>query len=269
MQTFLSRFVARLRRHPLAQRMRYEAIYSWPAWRGAAFNVGYWPPDAGIAGDPDFTAEPNQIQLYAELLKTADLGERDLRSSSVLEIAAGRGGGLLYLKKRFAPAELVGVEITSAGVRHGHKLGLDMRRGAGEALPFPDGRFDLVLMLDALVHLSGRERVAREARRVLKPDGRFLTGDFIKSPKEPAFELIRSIAAGGGFRVRTMRDVTAGVIASLDRDHGRKAALLARAPSLLRPALAETLALKGTDRYREWHSGERTYVLAVFEAGGD
>jgi hypothetical protein len=121
-------------------------------------------------------------------------------------------------------------------------------------------------MLDALVHLSGRERVAREARRALKPGGLFVTGDFIKAPKAPAFELIRSIAAEGGFRVRSLRDVTDGVVASLDRDHDRKAALLARAPFFLRRSLAETLALKGSARYREWHAGERTYVLGVLEA---
>jgi SAM-dependent methyltransferase len=259
-------FLTRLRRHRLAQRLRYEAIYAWPGWAGcAAFNVGHAPPDADIAGDADFVAEPNQIQLYAELLRTAAIGADGLRASAVLEIAAGRGGGLAYLKKRLAPAELIGIEPAAAGVRHGRRRGLDLRRGIGEALPFADRRFDLVLMLDALVHLAGRERIAREARRVLKPGGLFLTGDFIKAPAAPAFDLIRSIAAQGGFRVRTLRDVTEGVRASLDADEPRKAALLRRAPFFLRRSLAETLALRGSARHREWQAGERTYVLAVME----
>jgi SAM-dependent methyltransferase len=255
-----------LLRHPLAQRLRYEAIYSWPGWSDyATFNVGYAPPQASIACDSDFTNEPNQIQLYAELLATAGIDDGDLRSAAVLEIAAGRGGGLRYIKKRFAPAELIGIEPTWAGVRYARRHGLHMQRGPGEHLPFEDGHFDLVLMLDALVHLSGRERVIREARRVLKKDGLFLTGDFIKAPVSSAFDLVRSIGRQGGFRVRQQRDATAGVRRSVISDEPRKAALLRRVPFFLRRQLAETLATKGSARYREWLEGSRIYCLSVFE----
>jgi SAM-dependent methyltransferase len=256
--------LTRLRRHRLAQRLRYEVIYSWPGWRHcAAFNVGHWPPDPDIAADPDFSAEPNQIALYAELIRTAGLDTAAWRSARVLELAAGRGGGLRYLKKRYAPAELAGVELSHAGVRHGRKLGLTMLRGPAHRLPFADGRFDVVLTLDSLNHLADRDAILREARRVLKPGGILLAGDFIKAPAAAALAHVRNLAESHGFRVEQLRDVTAGVVASLEQDHARKRALLQSVPFFIRPLLAETLTLPGSARYREWQNGERTYCLAA------
>lgn len=260
----MQNFLTRLRRHRLTQRLRYEMIYSWPSWRHcAAFNVGYWPPDADIAADPDFAAEPNQIGLYAELIRTSGLHDDELHSARVLELAAGRGGGLRYLKKRYAPAELIGVELTAAGVRHARRLGLNMLRGSAHRLPFPDARFDLVLTLDALNHMADRDAILREARRVLTPNGLLLVGDFIKLPAATGLDRMRRLAHSSGFQVVRMRDVTAGVVASLDHDHARKLALLQTVPWLIRPLLAETLTLPDSVRYREWQAGERSYRLAA------
>jgi demethylmenaquinone methyltransferase/2-methoxy-6-polyprenyl-1,4-benzoquinol methylase len=42
----------------------------------------------------------------------------------------------------------------------------------GETLPFPDGTFDRVLIVDALHHFRNQEDAIRESLRVLKPGGR-------------------------------------------------------------------------------------------------
>lgn len=46
--------------------------------------------------------------------------------------------------------------------------------GDAARLPFQDGRFDTVLMLDVLEHLAEPGAAAREAARVLRPGGRLL-----------------------------------------------------------------------------------------------
>ncbi len=255
---------AKLRRHRLAQRLRYEVIYCWPGWRNcSAFNVGHWPVEPGIANDPAFAAEPNQIQLYAELIKTAGLTPAEWKRAAVLEIAAGRGGGLAYIQKTFAPAALTGLDISRSAVRHGRRRGLPMIAGYAHRLRLPDQSFDVVLSLDALTHLADREAIVREARRVLKPNGLYLVGDFILAPVAQAREHAERLAAAGGFRVRTFRDVTPGVVASLVRDRERKAALVQRLPGFIRAGLAETVTLEGTARYREWQSGARSYFMTV------
>jgi len=47
-------------------------------------------------------------------------------------------------------------------------------RAGGEALPFPDGTFDVVFTRAVLHHVGDLVGFCREVRRVLKPGGRFL-----------------------------------------------------------------------------------------------
>ena len=76
----------------LYQRVRYEIIYSWPGWRNCStFNPGYWPLDPDIASDAKFAPEPNQIQLYAELLRTGDFTRADRGTGRYLKLQRGAG----------------------------------------------------------------------------------------------------------------------------------------------------------------------------------
>jgi SAM-dependent methyltransferase len=52
------------------------------------------------------------------------------------------------------------------------KGGLWPVRAMGEALPFPDGTFDRVLIVDALHHFRNQRDAIVESLRVLKPGGR-------------------------------------------------------------------------------------------------
>ncbi len=46
-----------------------------------------------------------------------------------------------------------------------------LTRGRGEALPFPDGTFDLVYCVNAIHHMDGQQTFTQEARRVLRDGG--------------------------------------------------------------------------------------------------
>ena len=157
----------------------------------------------------------------------------------------------------------MGVELTASGVRHGRRRGLTTVRGAAQALPFESAGFDLAYILDSFFHLADREAILPQMRRVLRPDGRALVGDFILASPEDAAAELRALADTAGFRVEALRDVSRAVAASFEQDHARKLALLHSLPELLRPWIAETLTLKGTARYEEWRDGRRSYVLAA------
>jgi ubiquinone/menaquinone biosynthesis C-methylase UbiE len=64
------------------------------------------------------------------------------------------------------------------------KAGVEIvfKNGIVEALPFPDGQFDVVLSTVMLHHLGpkARQLCAQEVRRVLKPGGRVFAVDFAR-----------------------------------------------------------------------------------------
>ncbi len=57
------------------------------------------------------------------------------------------------------------------------KRGVTAHEGRAEALPFPDGVFDGVLLAAAVSFIEDPELALRECRRLLKPGGRLLLGD--------------------------------------------------------------------------------------------
>ncbi len=249
----------------LAAWLRYEAIYLWPSWRGySAFNCGFAPVDAEVAGR--FPKEALQIQLYAELLKQG--GGAKVLSGGLLEVAAGRGGGLAYLDDEAPGAELVGVDRSWMAVRHGRARGLDLRRAAAESLPFADGSVACVACLDSANTFGDPAAAFAEMGRVLAPAGTVLHGDFILGPIEAASARLEGWAQGAGLKVASFRDVTANVVEAIRLDSPRKAAALAQVPHLLRPWVRETLTLEGTERYRQWIEGERSYYLAALRRSG-
>ena len=64
---------------------------------------------------------------------------------------------------------------------------VDFQRAPAQALPFPEGRFDVVFNTLMLHHLpkQTRARLAAEAHRVMRPGGRVLVVDFAEaSPRK-------------------------------------------------------------------------------------
>lgn len=72
--------------------------------------------------------------------------------------------------------------MIARAARKARKAGLEVAfaNAPAQALPFPDGRFDVAVSSMMLHHLprSSREQCARELCRVLKPGGRVLVIDF-------------------------------------------------------------------------------------------
>jgi ubiquinone/menaquinone biosynthesis C-methylase UbiE len=109
---------------------------------------------------------------------------------SVLDIGCGTGTLAIAAKRRVGPAGSVsGIdpspEMLARAGRKARKAGLDVvfRNATAQALPFPGGRFDVVLTSAVLHHLprDARAECAREMRRVLKPGGRLLVVDFAEA----------------------------------------------------------------------------------------
>ena len=106
-------------------------------------------------------------------------------SGSVLELGAGTGLNLKHypaglerlvlVEPDFHKAKLLAEKQAPAGVD------VEIVRAPGEMLPFDDGTFDMVIETLVLCTVADPEATAAEIRRVLKPDGRFLFMEHVRS----------------------------------------------------------------------------------------
>ncbi len=98
-----------------------------------------------------------------------------LRGRRVLEVGCGAGGLLAWLGREDALP--VGIDPDAAQLaRARNATGAPLARALGEALPFADGSFDLVIYFNSLHHvpLPSQRRAVAEAARVLVGQGHLL-----------------------------------------------------------------------------------------------
>jgi demethylmenaquinone methyltransferase/2-methoxy-6-polyprenyl-1,4-benzoquinol methylase len=107
----------------------------------------------------------------------------------LLDVAGGTGDIALLALPRLAPAAGGGVTVCDANAQmleigraraidDGILSGIEWLDGDAEALPFADRSFDLYTIAFGLRNVTRPERALAEARRVLKPGGRFLCLEF-------------------------------------------------------------------------------------------
>lgn len=103
----------------------------------------------------------------------------------VLEIAVGTGRNLRHYPDA---VNLTGIEFSPAMLEIARKaaadLGrtIDLRGGDAQALEFPDESFDTVICTLALCTIPDERAAVTEAKRVLRPGGRFLLLEHVRSP---------------------------------------------------------------------------------------
>ena len=103
----------------------------------------------------------------------------------VLELAAGTARNLPFYS---ADVRVTGVELSpemaELGKQRAADLGREIHMRVGDAteLPFPDESFDTVVCTYGLCTIPDDAAAVREAKRVLKPGGRILLAEHVRSP---------------------------------------------------------------------------------------
>lgn len=109
-------------------------------------------------------------------------------AGDVLEIAIGTGRNLPFYP---ADARLTGVDLTPAMLDRARDraavLGraIELRIGDVQSLDLPDEAFDAVVVTLALSTVPSVRRVLAEVRRVLRPAGKLLLLEHVRSPHLP------------------------------------------------------------------------------------
>jgi len=121
----------------------------------------------------DFARAGAEQVLVGELLcRAIDIhpGQR------VLDVAAGSGNAALAAARRGARVTATDFvpRLLQAAARRAHAEGLELetRAADAQALPFPDGAFDVVLSTFGVMFAPDQARAAAELLRVCRPGGR-------------------------------------------------------------------------------------------------
>jgi ubiquinone/menaquinone biosynthesis C-methylase UbiE len=103
----------------------------------------------------------------------------------VLEVGAGTGLNVGHYDRGLTrlvltePDPNMAAKLRAAVARS--RLAAEVIEAPAESLPFPDASFDTVVSVLVLCTVPGPDAVIREVRRVLKPGGRFLFIEHVRS----------------------------------------------------------------------------------------
>jgi ubiquinone/menaquinone biosynthesis C-methylase UbiE len=152
----------------------------------------------------------------------------------VLELAAGTGRNLSHYAR---DVRLTGIELSpemlAIGKRRAEELGreVDLRLGDAQALEFADESFDTVIITFGLCTIPDDRGALSEAHRVLRPGGRLVLLEHVRSPSLPVRAVQRLIdplsvrfaadhlvrepldhLADVGFEVESVKRLKAGIV---------------------------------------------------------
>jgi ubiquinone/menaquinone biosynthesis C-methylase UbiE len=165
-------------------------------------------------------------------------------SGHVLEIGAGTGANLPFYGKKVQSLTVTEPEPAMARklerkIRDDHRA-VELVRAPAEHLPFPDARFDAVVSTLVLCTVRDQPGALREIRRVLKPGGRLVFVEHVRSdePRLARWQdalngLNRIVAHGCNCNRRTLEAIGAEGyrLTSLERT------VLRKAPPFVRPLI--------------------------------
>lgn len=122
-------------------------------------------------------------------------------AAEVLELAAGTGIVTRQLRNRLSPAtRLVATDLNApmldiAKRKIGAGEAVDFRTADAMALPFDDATFDLIVCQFGVMFFPDKVSAFREARRVLKPGGRYLFNVWAPIEANPASQVASRVGA--------------------------------------------------------------------------
>jgi cyclopropane fatty-acyl-phospholipid synthase-like methyltransferase len=152
---------------------------AWDLNNSLAMHYGYTDEEVR-SFRPSLANMNRQMADYAQIKQ----GER------VLDAGCGVGGSAIFLAKSLG-CEVSGISLSEAQIEQAqenaatHQLShlLDFSCQNFTQTTFPDASFDVVWGLESVVHQEDKTVFLQEAKRLLKPGGIIILGEYIKAPR--------------------------------------------------------------------------------------
>lgn len=189
----------------VAQAYGASDLSTVPVFAGGFINFGYWARLPGTADRP--LTEADRIRSEQDLYRLV-LGTFDRPAGrTALEVGCGRGLGCALALREFGFGSVTGLDAHPDQIARAHRanaalLGpptgepapggrtpsprLDLVRGTADRVPLPDAGTDFLYSVEAAQHFRELTGFAREAARLLRPDGRLALTTFFARDRAAA-----------------------------------------------------------------------------------
>ena len=196
--------------------------------RAGLVAMGHDPDDIS----PDLLKPVDEFHIGGAEATTALLNDAGIRPDmDVLDIGSGIGGPARMIAARYG-CRVTGVDLTLHFVETARALsnmcGMSDRarfeQGSAVSLPLDDATFDLALLLHVGMNIPDKTALFREARRVLRPGGKFAVYDVMRTGGDDlSFPVPWAETAEGSALAppETYRDAAAKAGFSLDSEENR------------------------------------------------
>ncbi len=186
-----------MKNQPSVQKYYEDTLFDfrtiWGSRDNLACHFGFYDEQANKHHD----ALNNMNRALADLAKIQP-------SERVLDAGCGVGGSCFWLSKN-RRAIVTGISIVEKQLKQcrknaarrtsGETKNVDFQFGDFCKMPFPDESFDVVWAIEAQCHAENKADFYREARRVLRPGGRLVVADYIRTAR-PLSENQEKLLAG-------------------------------------------------------------------------
>lgn len=153
---------------------------------GVHIHHGYWQTGRE-------TKERAQEQLIEKLITRAGIKN----GARILDVGCGIGGSAIYLNKKLN-ADVTGITISPTQVAIAKELAkeneaeVDFLLMDAENMRFKKA-FDIVWSIEAISHLSHKEKFFKKCREILKPEGKLIFTDWFRASNLKASDQRRYI----------------------------------------------------------------------------
>jgi demethylmenaquinone methyltransferase/2-methoxy-6-polyprenyl-1,4-benzoquinol methylase len=153
----------------------------------------------GIAGRYDFLNHLLSLGIDRGWRKKAIREVAAMQPKAMLDIATGTGDMAIAAAQALPAAYITGVDISTGMLEVGRKKitalrlanRINLEEGDGEALPFADAGFDVIMCAYGVRNFEHLEPGLREMYRVLKPGGKVVILEFSQPKAFPVAQLYR------------------------------------------------------------------------------